>query len=92
MPGKTAPVEFTTQLDDEFIKKVRDPILRVWDHCEPDAGRVKNSEAIEIAIDANRLTSDGNKEIDDLIGLACKEHGYKKVHSFLTRKIRLVSR
>lgn len=83
------------------IDLLRDPILSTWSVIASDAmelGDMTNAGAIEMCIDADRMTfyasgvkgktaaGDAEKELDRAI----KAHGYKKVLNSLSRSIRLL--
>lgn len=78
-----------TTLDKAFLAVVTMPILRVWGEVSCDAGPTSKRDAMEIAIDANRLTSWGYPEADTLISAAIQEHGYDHVLRYLVRHINL---
>lgn len=87
------------QLDKDFIKAVSRPIWATWNYVAPDADcEGDNDVAIEICIDADRLTflAQGSEELaegqraDKLIDEAIKEHGYDAVLKFLSQNIQLV--
>ena len=91
------PAKFN--LDAAFIAAVRSPILGAWQEIAMDVADVsKNDEAIELCIDADRLSSmastgrakDEAKAADKLISDAIASHGYPKVLKFLSKNIRLV--
>lgn len=85
------------KLDDEFLNQVSGPIEDVWQQIASDAMAVSqemgeemsNAEAMELVLDADRLTTFGHPAEDQLIEAAIKEHGYDKVGRFLRKHIRL---
>ena len=81
------------QLNKEFVAKVKPAIVDVWQYIGSDAMECceSNKEALEMCVDADRLTTCVNrKDIDDLIRDATKEHGYTKVLSLLAKNISLM--
>jgi len=81
------------QLNKEFVTKVKPAIVDVWQYIGSDAMEIceSNKDALEMCIDANRLTTCVNrKDIDDLIRETIKEHGYTKVFSLLAKNISLM--
>lgn len=83
------------------MDKVRGPIVSVWGQIAADAvelGRLSNAGAVELCIDADRLTffayGDRGKqaaaEAEAELENAIKAHGYTKVLKVLARSIRLV--
>jgi hypothetical protein len=86
-------------LNKAFIDIVHSPINRVWNDCAADIadanaacgeGEVTNMEAIEICIDADRLTMTGFKEANDSVMAQIKIHGYHKVLRYLSKHIHLM--
>ena len=84
-------------LDAALLDKVRSPIQSTWGVIYPDAGRCSNVEALELCLDADRLTFHADahvaaehKEADRLIEAALNQHSYQKVMRFLSKNIRLV--
>jgi hypothetical protein len=80
------------KLDKAFLKEVAGPIGDCWQQIYPDAEVSNSEEAIELVLDANRMTTLLGKEgeqADAVIGRAIDEHGYEKVLSFLAREIPL---
>lgn len=91
------------KLDDAFVEKVRDAIVRTWNAIGADylgsvfdaygeSPEVGNEEAIEATIDANRVRTYGGpegREIDELIHATVLANGYAATLSFLASKISL---
>jgi hypothetical protein len=82
----------TPKLDDEFIAQVKLPIVRTF-HMLLDSSfdfeNMSRRDAMEMAIDAAYMTTHGYPRADDLVGEACKAHGYEKTLRFLVKNIRL---
>ena len=66
----------------EFSKQLISDVQVVWQAISPDVVEFceDNESAIEMCIDANRLSTFANKSSDDEIQSLCKEFGY---HTFL---------
>jgi hypothetical protein len=93
------------KLDKEFLETVTGPIQAVWQYIGSDSyaaaqecgERLTNEAALEGCIDAGRLIDcalgGGSKErgklADAAVGEAIKQHGYKKVMTYLKRHIKL---
>jgi hypothetical protein len=85
------------KLDKDFIKAVSGPIWTTWNYVSPDAGDCDNEEALELCLDADRMTMlaqskrelEEHKAADALIDAAIKEHGYDAVMAFLDEHIKL---
>ncbi len=83
------------KLNKDFLKAVEGPIYSTWSAIASDAaelGPSSNSGNMELCLDANRMVAYGGKNgkaADDLVGEACKEHGYVKVSRFLCKHIKL---
>jgi hypothetical protein len=84
------------KLDKTFLEAVQGPIWNTFDQIAHDAcelGCKRNSEFMELVLDANRLSmgaGEKGKAADKLVGVACDEHGYAKVSKFLCKHIKLV--
>jgi hypothetical protein len=82
------------KLDTTVIAQLNVPINNVWGHIADDAyeagGRVSNTEAMEMVLDANRMSTFGHKDAETLVDELCKEHGYVKVNKFLCKHFKLV--
>lgn len=85
------------KLDDTFLKQVEPAMQEVWQQIAYDAidasqamgDRVTNAAAIEMTLDADRLSSFGHEATAKLIDAAIEEHGYVKVERFLRRNVHL---
>lgn len=86
------------KLNKDFIKAINGPIWLTWNYVSPDVGECDNEEAIEICLDADRMTmlAQGSRELeegkaaDKLIDEAIKEHGYEAVMAYIADNIQLV--
>ena len=86
-------------LNAALVTRLNAPMWATWGEissdfyelCSECGARATNAGAIEMVIDANRMTTLGkDKEADDMIGEAIKEHGYKKVDTFLKKNFKFV--
>jgi hypothetical protein len=81
------------KLDGEFLKKVRGPMQQVWQAIAPDVDECDgNDEAIEMVLDANRLSmflGAPGKEVEELIAQAEKDNGFEAVDEFLCSNVHL---
>jgi hypothetical protein len=83
------------KLDENFLASVKRPILQVWNSIGYDSlelsPRLKNAEAIEGCLDADRIVSEAkNPEAQKLLRAAYEAHGFEKVLRFLSKNIHLV--
>lgn len=82
------------KLDQNVISQLSAPINKVWNYIGYDAVEAcgnDNACAIEMCIDANRLSTCVNeKAAEDLVMSLIKEHGYTKVLKFLSKNFRFV--
>lgn len=76
-------------LNKDFLQKVTPAIRSTWGQIAPDAFVEDNEEAMELTLDADRLTMAGHKDVDDLLELAFKENGYTPVFVMLCTHINL---
>lgn len=76
-------------LNDAFVDRATVAIRRTWYQISPDAGSCTNLEAMAMVLDANRLSSCGFSDIDNLISAAIQEHGWDRVLRFFALRIRL---
>lgn len=103
MPKKQAtPKPQAPALDPAFIEKVRPAIEGTWGVIAADvyasiesvsgkrAKPLKNSEALETALDANYIGTNGWPQEEALIDAAIELYGYPKVLAFFNKQIRLV--
>ena len=82
------------KLDQAVLDQLRNPIHKVWNYigsdvydlCEGD-----NECAIEMCIDANRLSMCVNEDVAEALVMSLvKEHGYTKVLKFLSKNFHFV--
>jgi len=81
------------KLDATVITELKQPILATWNYIGSDAMEFvqSNAEAMEMVLDAGRLTTCGNSpRAQELIDVLFKEHGYSKVSKFICKNIRLL--
>jgi len=86
------------KLNQDFIKIVYAPMWATWNEISPDAHCEDNEEAIELCIDADRMTTTAQGTqayadaviADKAIDAAMMEHDYAKVLKFLSKHIQLV--
>jgi hypothetical protein len=79
------------QLDKAVVDQLRHPMWLVWNYIGSDCMVDDNECAIEMCIDADRLTTCAEApEADKLIGELIKEHGYNKVLKFLSKNFLFV--
>jgi hypothetical protein len=80
------------KLDENVIKRLKEPIYHVWSQIAPDAeGLVEdNLQAMEICLDADRLILVADdKESYDYFHRVMDDHGYGKTLKFLAKHIHL---
>jgi hypothetical protein len=68
-------------------------ILSTWDSIADDAYELcegDNEIAVELVLDANRLTMNGYAEADAEISALCAAHGFGTVREQLSKKMRLL--
>jgi hypothetical protein len=78
------------KLNDTFAQTMRGPICQAWQAIAEEGIEATNAEAIEMAIDADRLATFHSQEANDMLYEAIKEHGYKPVLDLLKKNISLV--
>ncbi len=88
------------KVPESLLDVVRKPILRTWDNIAADGYELcegDNECAIELCIDANRLTSFAHgkeleeaKAADKVLDDVMKDCDYKKVLKFLSKRIQLL--
>jgi hypothetical protein len=86
------------QLNKAFIDAISTGVQSTWAELAGDAyalaeecnEKMTNKGALELVLDADRMTTFGYKEADDLIGQAIKEHGYDKVMKHIAKNFKLV--
>lgn len=80
------------ELNEQFVQDIRRPIRMSWNAIAEDmeGQEISNAEALEMAIDADRLETFSSKEDNQLLRTAINEHGYSKVFKFLKQHINLV--
>lgn len=78
-------------LDNAFVAQVKDPIIRTFQYLATDLQEddLSAKQAMELTLDSNYLTTNGYPDADALVGVAIKEHGWKKVVNYLHKQIRL---
>lgn len=75
------------------VSELKDPICETWDAIGFDAEELcdgDNECAVEMCIDANRLSVYASQKADDLVHTAVKEFGYNVLLSALSKHIILV--
>ena len=81
-------------LDAAVIAQLQSPMWKVWNyigHDVEEACEGDNECAIELCIDANRLSMCVNEpEADALVHTLIEQHGYSKVLKFLSKNFRYV--
>ena len=78
------------ELNEKFVQVMKGPICQAWQAIAEEGIEASNAEALEMAIDADRLATFVSQDANDLLKEAIKEHGYKKVFDLLKRNISLV--
>jgi hypothetical protein len=81
------------KLDATVIEQVRNPIRKAWNYIAADVYELcgDNEEALEMCIDANRLSMCVDEpEAEKLVLALVKEHGYSKTLKFLGKNIQLL--
>jgi hypothetical protein len=81
------------KLDATVISQLNQAVYATWNYIGSDAMEFceSNGDAIEMVLDADRMTTCGNApEADALVSELIKEHGYSKVSKFLSKNFRLV--
>ena len=74
-------------------ENTRNAIIRTWLSIAPDAYEIcddDNEIAVEMVLDASRLTMNGFAEADAEIKTLCAEHGFGEVREALSKKIQLL--
>ena len=88
-----------TTLNDEFAERMKKPIVKVWQllghdvlrDAETVGERIDNESAVECCIDADRLVIEGrDTQANAMLDLMLEQHGFPRVLTFLSKKIRLV--
>jgi hypothetical protein len=77
----------------QITDSTRFAILVTWDSIASDAYELcegDNEIAMELVLDANRLTSNGYEEADLEISTLCAQHGFGAVRETLAKKIQLL--
>ena len=85
-------------LDEKFADAIRGPMLEVWSNiasdtyaaCEEVGDPLTNTMAIEMVLDADRLSTFGYHAVDLAVAGATHRHGYIEVDKFINRHIRLL--
>lgn len=81
-------------MNEEFIDLIREPLYQSWAAVEPDAEEASDNEyAVEIAMDANRLSYFGGPEgkvAEEALMALLPVHGWAKVVSFVAKHVHLV--
>jgi hypothetical protein len=82
------------KLDKTVVETLKKPINATWNYIGSDVYEMcdgDNECALEMCIDADRLTTCGNDaSATTLVRDLIKEHGYAKVLKFLSRNFRFV--
>jgi hypothetical protein len=81
------------QLDNTVIATLRTPIRASWNYIAHDVYDLcgDDEEAMEMAIDAGRLTTNAeDASADALVISLVKEHGYHTTLAFLSKHIPLL--
>lgn len=84
------------QLNQAFVDRVKQPILRVWNSIAADMvdnmdDDISNENVVEYCIDADHLLLIAeDKEANDLVREQCKIHGYTRVLKYLARNINVL--
>lgn len=82
------------KLDHNVIEQLSNPINQVWQYIGGEVEEMvgdANDEALELCIDAGRLTTVANSpSADELVSQLIDEHGITQVFDFLNENIRLV--
>jgi hypothetical protein len=77
----------------DISKETENAILYTWDSIAADAYEIcegDNEIAVELVLDANRLTMNGYAEADAEISALCATHGFGTVREQLSKKICLL--
>lgn len=77
----------------EISKATERAIFSTWDSIAADAYEIcegDNSIAMEMVLDANRLTFNGFEASDREVRALCLEHGFGLVCDILSRRIQLL--
>jgi hypothetical protein len=77
-------------LDKGFVEAVYGPMQHVWQAIAEEGIEADNEEAIEMALDANRLTTYGYPDAEKLVDQAVRFHGWSTVAAFLAKQVQLV--
>lgn len=81
------------QLDQATLSLIEGPMHRTWATIGSDVealGPATNDIAIEMVLDAGRLSMYGSVEADRVLQGLYKEHGYDRVTKFLEQNVKLV--
>jgi len=77
----------------DITKETQNAIFATWDSISADAYEIcegDNEIAVELVLDANRLTMNGYAEADAEISALCATHGFGTVREQLSKKICLL--
>lgn len=87
---KTKPmlkIDVTILNKDPRWDKLKSDVWTVWGEIAPDAGECRPAEAVEMALDASRLTTHGYKDSDDYLTELIDKHGYTSVAKTIQREV-----
>lgn len=73
-----------------FSRELISAVWATWGDISPDAGRCSNAEAIELVLDADRLSTFGYKAAYNELNWLDARFGYERVSKALAREVRLV--
>lgn len=65
-------------------------VWSTWEDISPDAGRCRNAEAIELVLDADRMSSSGYEGADDEVTFLIERFDYPRVARALASVVKLV--
>lgn len=81
-----------TELSKANVNKVAGAIHQLWSEMASDAAEIgvrTNRGAMELCLDAGRLKERSPAE-GALVEALIEEHGWKKVHGYFTKRLRLM--
>jgi len=71
-------------------RNLESAVWATWEAISPDAGRCRNMEAIELCLDADRLSMSGHKTADRELDWLDKRFGFDKVQKAIAKRVQLV--
>lgn len=74
----------TVEADPRFNKLCGD-MYALWQGIASDAGPCTSAEAVELCLDAGRLTTDGHADSDDYASELIAAYGYEPVEALLVK-------